>query len=794
MGILRYELKKIFTFKIVIIIFILLSVNFILLCSQALEIQIPEDVKDMSSDIESGYWESRASNSRHISTYYEDIFTFSETEKANLLRFAAILHGAEDSVSLSELQSLSNKYSDIIKKGQYELYIDALTYISDKYRPLMEYEGYLDTVQNQSETSSSISVFRNENDYSYKNILKTASDFSNISVPELHPVDAAGIDFLNQYYISDLIALVFILLVSLQLFETDRTYGMVWLINATYNGHKKHRFVQMIALIISVAAVGTIMYFFNIVTVNAILGIPHLNIAVQSMESFRAMISSLNIGQYLFLYILVKIAACILITCFVGAISIIFNSRTFIISVCGIVCGSSFLLWMYLPQSPLLKSLQYLNFFGIFDVYEIWAVYQNINFFSFPINLWKCSSIFSLGSSFVFLTIAVHVKNGRSIPSFYFLFPSHFSFPCRSTNIFKQEFHHILINQKTIFLLLAVLILSVFRIDLSEKKLTLTEAAYTEYIMHFSGTLDEQTDLEINQLKAHFDGLEEKMYNLNIKKNTQQLNGEEFRKEYTALLTDLEKREGFFKFWDQYQQVRLNIGTSNNVKLVNLLPFNAILGENSSYVTDAIIYIGLLLVSLGRIFDDESRNAVFLLIKTTKNGRTKYIKSKLTVGALIGAGIMLLISFPRWITIWSTSDVSILSASVKSIPQFCIGIDISIGAFFFLNALITLGIAASIGCIIVSIASFVKTQFATTVLGAIIFGFPTIFLYLIELAKNQLPNAFWKINIESFLLPYKFITNSWSGFLQNKEFLFLIWPLFCLILCLISILGYSRQS
>lgn len=204
---------------------------------------------------------------------------------------------------------------------------------------LMNFPEYLQAIEKNKDYMLTFPIFRDENSFSSRNILKTADDFQSLQNVPLSLENTGAIEGILLYSGSDLFLILLLIVVALCfLAERKRElWGLVYSLQMGRSSLALHR----LGILLFLSVTGTLLLYGSNVLLGTILygGIGNLRISVQSIPILQEYPVPISIGGFLIQYIVLRIGSAFLLGLILwlllGALS---DARY------GVVIGIAFLL------------------------------------------------------------------------------------------------------------------------------------------------------------------------------------------------------------------------------------------------------------------------------------------------------------------------------------------------------------------------------------------------------------------------------------------------------------------
>lgn len=758
MKLIPFEIKKILSVKILLIFLFIFLLNAGLFYIHIIP-TIPTSIEKEEYNIWKEKLDKNGTTEQKLEVCEQTIYDLMDVQSGLIV---------DEFLSKEEVERIQKIYENTIYYTDEEVLQAALTALSElekEYRDILDYDSFISNLEKRANRMLEFPIFAEDGSFSKRNIIKTAKDFKGLEDISLNPTNQKGFVKLKDFYITDILILVFLCLLCFQENGKDEKLGMQSLIRATKNGKGLLRFSQMGAICLLIVASGILFYGSNLIQTGAFLGFGESDTLVQSMAVFRNVPFICTVGTFLTIFLVWKIAMLLVCVAFCHFVAVKLGGEKLAWMLIGIVFLISFLLWFYIPISPVTKIFRYLNVFGIFDVGEIWGYYQNLNFFGFPVSLHMGASIFG-GIIFLVTAIAAIVveKSEWRLPSITFF--KHKKWKRRtSTKVIVYEWYKVFWNQKVWIILLAVAFISIREFDIEKVLYTQRQYAYEHYINTYRGVLTEDKKIAIEEEIA--------------KKDTM----------------DVIQRDAIEKIEVQYENLK-NL-EERNIKggFVSRFFLNHFFFEENIDSKKGMLLTLALLLSLAGIFYQDTKNQMIHLLRTTKQNHKIY-NSKLTIAAMLGSIYTILLWGPYYVSYFIRYGTQSLELPIQSLPEFSsISIPITIASYMVITMLIRILIGAMLGVVIAFLGQFLQLPTNAIVCGVILIVFP---LGLLTLGSMQYPYnvliRFINTTLKPYLKPIDFLVSFNLMYGKGIGLMALFWIGIVVVLFIISSYCYKKKT
>lgn len=331
----------------------------------------------------------------YVTTLYENIQNINVVQ--DILMFQALRDDMrEQLVQQAEMEhpGIFEAYYPAYSDGSYLKYTDSfeqeyalITELYEEITKVAAYPEYLDHIQKQKDNLSGISIFAStENNFSSRNIEKSAADYSRLTAVQTAFYPSKGIMGAIGSPIADILLLLAVLLLSGSLIYEEKEKRLFYITRASSLGRLHSVGAKLLALSVSVLILTLLIYGVNILYFAITTGIGNVFRSIQSAGPLMESCLPVNILTYCLLSILTKGGLLCLIGTLVTLVSILSKHSFMPYLVCSGILAASLLLYRYIPAYSALHWLKYLNVIGLLDTRQIYGSYMNFNLCGYPVS------------------------------------------------------------------------------------------------------------------------------------------------------------------------------------------------------------------------------------------------------------------------------------------------------------------------------------------------------------------------------------------------------------------------
>ena len=529
--------------------------------------------------------------------------------------------------------------------GQYEMSENEMR-LQAQMEYLLDYPDYLERVQEQAYKMQHSSIFgADPNSFTYRNIIKTAKDFADLSSDGVRLGDDLAMQNWLAFSWADWGFLAVILLLVMSFLE-ERKKGLAAIVRSCPAGQGKLQGSRLLILLLYSAGMTFLLYYLPlVVSLVAEGGWSDLSHPVQSLAAFQKCTAQLTIREFLVQFFFLKTVCGF----FLGVL--IWYALSFLeqVQLCWMVTAAAlaveYFLHTTIPAQSILSPLRYVNVFSYVFTSKIYTEYVNINFFTYPIGkITMLLGLLLIGT--IVLTTVIVV-----------LMPKRYPFGNRDllgkwVNLWNRVkdpvlrklgmvgfewYKQLFMTAGGLILILGLLISSNLPLN-SGAYNRIEDSLYRQYVAQVQGPVTQSTHDYIAQAKASLEGVE--------------IN----RAEFEAALNRLEQTVA---------------DIPEGAWLVDDTMFLNIYGSESWYTqrNTALIALLILCASLSSLFAPEQNADLRRMLHSTPRGRERLFWAKYGVAVGITVLVWLMVFVQEWRTASKMLGETILNAPCSSIEM-----------------------------------------------------------------------------------------------------------------------------
>lgn len=608
---------------------------------------------------------------------------------------------------------------------------------------IKSYPDFIGEMRTRADEQAGISVFSNQNDFSYNNLYRTAEDYSHLSDRKLSigndlPVTTAG-----EYRITDYLLIAIAFLACVYLFSQEREKGLYNLVRSTQNGRGKTVVAKLIALMIITVAV-SILFALSIDVAGIYLyGGVDLGRAIQSIAAYRNCIFALNIGEFLFLTVCGKALGMVVVAILFAMLFVVCSNSTVRYAMSAAILVVEFLLQSLANSGTAFNYPKYLNLFYLLDSNAFWGNYVNLNFFTDPVAVYRANL---LVFSVVFLlccviTVSVFVHKGQqSRADFISIMIEKFSARHRkisgSTMILSGELYKYLILNKMAILLVILLGFGIVSAigTVSYPYSDISDSEYKAYMTTLQGEVTEEKKNYVAEEKVYFDSLYQR---IDEYANDDSLSESAKSVAINTINGILDtKGKAFGRVTEQYDRLLNRRDEGKEVSFIDENLYPSFVASPSREWRNLVVLLLVLLISVPFIFTVEYQRDMITLLRSTKFGKIKLYGKKLTLSFVTFVVAFIAVYLPYYIRFANTYGTQNFNTPIACMGMYKdIGGSLSIIGSAVLNAVCYLAISAAGLSVMILVCVAIKSHLLSVIISTVILVLPCIVLYTYENAR-----------------------------------------------------------
>ncbi len=632
------------------------------------------------------------------------------------------------------------KAVEMSESGEESFWKNSFLYdISQQIEYINSYPDFISEMYDRAKAQSASSIFGDENSFSYKNLYKTADDYSGLKDTKLNLVNSDSFTATVKYGLTDFFVIAVVLLICIYLFGYEREKGLYSLIRCTKFGRLK-TIIAKVAVLFVLSAFVSVAFILADFSVNTFLyGSTDLSVNVQSISEFRNCTLSVTSGQFLLLFALTKIIGIFVISSLLALVFICFSSSAAMYLTGLGAVGAEYLLYTLIGQNSFLNLLKYINIFYILDGGEFFGSYLNLNIFSnavtsVPIVLAIFGAVFLLCTVFSCVVFCKRnqQKKANVFSKLFEKIKSRFFRINGSTSVLKGEiFKFTIQNKMAVVLILLVLfaVVSSFgtvRYPYSE----VSDADYKAYMEYLEGDITSEKEGYIAEQQEYFDGLRQRLDEIAENSELSESTKQAMSKSIENILNS--KGVAFERVSEQYSRLLELKESGVNARFIDENIFSTFVSSKTREWNDFALLCLVLLIAVPCVFSVEYKNGMINLIRPTRNGKTRLFVRKIAVLLMFTLLSFIVVYLPYLIRFISTYGTNSFATPILCIFENLQGSCFGVMGAMLVNLLCSLLLALAVVSVITSLSIITESNMFTMVLSTVLIIIPCLAVYSAE--------------------------------------------------------------
>lgn len=605
---------------------------------------------------------------------------------------------------------------------------------------IVHYKEYLNFIDTQAKSMTSVSIFAEPDTFNYRSIVKTPPAYENVRDVEPYFDVSKGINLALDNSFTDILCGFILLFAVLTLMISDREQGMSGLLFALKRGRSYLLFSKLSALAITVFLAVLLIYSENLIISSFIYGLGDLSRPIQSLNGFIGCNLKISVAEYLAIFALFKFIAVFSIGAVLSLIAVMTKNTVSFYGISATVVITEGLLYTLIHPLSIYSIFRYINLIAFTKVNEIFCNYKNINFWEYPITLIPASLTAVILIAFICSVLSAYLyAKKRNLEFRKIGIKLNFGKGNKVHSALYYTFYKSLIRQKGILIIVGFLLIAGFLNSSFTKLYDIQDVYYQYYANELDGEITGETDSFIASEEQRFADL-----NMQLNEIMEKSNG--FSSEAYEIQKKLAPEMGFVLIKDRYEQIK-NIEDS---QLFYDTGYKRMFGK-FGYDDDmkyALVTMLMCIFLISPLIANDNKYRMQSVINSTASGKKKYIRRNIIAATIFG-----LISAVIWLVGYSIKisqfyGFSGLDAPIQSITDF-VNFPVTLKVWQYLALIYILRTIAVIvsALIMLYISSKCKNTTMSVLVNFAVFALPII-VYLLgaDIMVNIGMNPFLSVN------------------------------------------------
>lgn len=632
------------------------------------------------------------------------------------------------------------KAVEMSESGEESFWKNSFLYdISQKIEYINSYPDFIGEMYDRAKAQSASSIFGDENSFSYKNLYKTADDYSGLKDTKLNLVNSDSFTATVKYGLTDFFVIAVVLLICIYLFGYEREKGLYSLIRCTKFGRLK-TIISKLAVLFALSAFVSVLFISADFIVSTFLyGSTDLSVNVQSISEFRNCTLSVTAGQFLLLFVLAKIIGIFVISSLLALVFICFSSSAAMYLTGLGAVGAEYLLYSLIGQNSFLNLLKYINIFYILDGGEFFGCYLNLNIFSnavtsVPIVLAVFGAVFVLCTVFSCIVFCKRnqQKKANVFSKLFEKIKLRFFRINGSTSVLKGEVFKFTVQNKMAVVLILLALFAVVssfgtvRYPYSE----VSDADYKAYMEYLEGDITSEKEGYIAEQQEYFDGLRQRLDEIAENSELSESTKQAMSKSIENILNS--NGVAFERVSEQYSRLLELKESGVNARFIDENIFSTFVSSKTREWSNFALLCLVLLIAVPCVFSVEYKNGMINLIRPTRNGKTRLFFRKIAVLLMFTLLSFIAVYLPYLIRFISTYGTNSFATPIVCILENLQSSCFSVMSAMLVDLLCSLLLALAVVSVIAALSIITESNMFTMVLSTVLIIIPCLAVYSAE--------------------------------------------------------------
>lgn len=591
------------------------------------------------------------------------------------------------------------------------------------------YPEFIDEMEQRADKMKDVSLFQSVESYVYRNLVKSVRDFAPFSGIIIKADNCYGVNAMAEYDISVLFLLIFLAVLSYYVLFLERDKNLLLLLKCSKNGHMPLAAAKLTVMVFGAAAYTVLLECSAILTYGWMYGYGDMGRAIQSVPLFRNCTYRLSVAEAFAATVLIRVLISVVFTCILFCVGMLLKNEISAAVVVAVIFGTEYFFSRVFSLSGIFGCIKSINPFYCWDMKQALGEYYNLNLFGYPVGknllaiLAAAVLVIALPAAGIFVFHRTcQIRTESRIEVFLQWLRQKTGRFSRRLSLVYYEFYKVMIQQKKglvwvgLFIWWVSEISGVFAIRYYGD---VEVASYHVYLSNLHGRITEETYAYMEDEAAYLDGLRQAIFSPETEENMQHV--------YSAQLDMYEK--GFALVQKQLALLEAKTGDIGDKYLLDELAYIELWKDSG---TDIVLwFIGasaVLFFAISIAVVDEKKE-MLMLIRSTGNGRRKLEKSKAYFSAICAGVVFLIMESPLFLRYYRIDHFSTAMQKLCDFTtqNFTSGevLGMMVVCVFMLKACSFLAV-----CLLgKKLAGIVKNEMAAIFVGIGILGLAALMLY-----------------------------------------------------------------
>lgn len=630
-----------------------------------------------------------------------------------------------------------NGYWEAYTNGTYlryteELFAERLLFrdLLREVQQITDHTQTLESIIREAETKTLVSIFAEPGSFSYRNQLAAIKRFRVLLSIEPAYAMSAGVLHFQASSVTDLIALVVVLLFCTQLAIGEQKSGMLPILRATTKGRLPLVSAKLIAAGFLSWLIVCVLWGMNLAYCAAAFGLGDLSRPVQSLPGFTTCILTLSVRGYLLLFFFLKWMLYSLVGIGCLAVGIFLQKAMPTWLTVGGFLGVGYILSQVISPISGWNILKFVNVSNLIFSVQWLSEYRNLNFFGYPVEVFSASCVLMalLGATGTGLLCRLFCRGKALTWSFSLRIPRWLPFQGKSTALLGHELWKLLVECGGALVLVLLLL-----INLQEPRSRFYDTNalhYKNYMERLAGSLTEEKQEYLKSETLRFEAIHGRIAGV----QKAYAAGELSETERNALLPSLERalmaeQVLISRVQPQLERIVQLRGEGEEAQFVYEPGYLYLFGldpQHSKAGAAGLVIAGVILC-FSNFFPLEVSSGMQPILNISKRGRAATIRCKLLVCVGFTVLLFLIAQIPDYWYVFKNYGFPGLRAPLCSLEAFsrCSDVISILGGILLFEAL-RLAATVAVAVAVLLLGRWTKNQLITLSVSTGVFLLPIL--------------------------------------------------------------------
>ena len=589
----------------------------------------------------------------------------------------------------------------------------------------------IESIIEEARIKTSVSIYAEPDSFFYRNQLAMIDRFEDL----LHIAPVYDISFSVLHFqtsaVTDLIALVAILLFCTEMAIGEQKSGTLPILKATRKGRLPLVSAKLVSTAFISFLIACVLWGTNLGYCAVSFGLGDLSRPIQSLTGFTTCALTLSVGEYLVLYFLLKwvLYALVGILCLAAGVFWQESMPTWL--TVGSFLGVGYILSQVISPISTWNILKFVNISNLIFTTEWLSEYRNLDIFGYPVEVFTAALVLIL----IILVLTIMLlcplfcrRNVSAVRQPQFRLPRWAPFQGRSTVLFGHELWKLLVECGAIGVLVLLLLVNI------QEPRTISydtnELHYKNYMERLAGPLTEEKQEYLEAESKRFAEIHQQIAKL----RKDYAAGELSETDLNSLLPPLERTlmaEEILlsRVYPQMERILQLREEGKEAHFVYESGYNYLFGLNPQHskAGAAALVVASIILCFSNIFPIETSSGMLPILNVSRKGRSASARCKLAICICITVVIFFIAQIPDYRYVLKNYGFPDLNAPLCSLEAF-VGCNdtVSILEGLVLFEALRLVAAICVTAIVLLLGIWTKNQLITLSISASVLLMPVL--------------------------------------------------------------------